>query len=123
MGNRPDINPDMFIESGLLDRAADFHLRNWARWMRIFQVGKGYDNKSTVITGYGSDTFQDMLDRKEREDAKIANAAVESLAMHHQCSIHNVYLANVWRFRGDPVEVFLEAAKLFWINAARRGLT
>jgi hypothetical protein len=123
MAKRPSLDPDLFVSEGLIDRAVDYHLRNWARWMRICDVGKGYDHKSAVLTGYGADTFDEMVERQDKIDAKIANACIESLAMHHQCAIHNVYLADVWRFRGDPVDVFVEAAGLFWVIAHKRGLT
>lgn len=107
----------------MIDPAADWHLKNWARWMRNYEVGIGFKHRSVALVGYGSDTFDDMLEEKDRWDAKIANAVIGSMDMIHQAAIHNVYLADVWRFRGDPITIFLEAADLFWKMGQRRGLT
>ena len=115
-------DPAVLINNGLLERGADHHLRNWARWMRGYQVGMGYDHASAVVKGYGSDSFDEMVERKERNDARVANAVIDSLTLIQQLSIRNVYLNDVARFRGDPVAVFVDAAAAFWVLAQRRDL-
>lgn len=57
-----------------------------------------------------ADGMDDRDAKLDRANARIANAAVESLTSVQQCSIHNVYIADVWKHRGDPVATFIEAA-------------
>lgn len=123
--HRDNRSPDTekLMEDGRLDRGADFHLRNWAQWMKGYEVGIGYGHKAAVLQSPASSSFDDMVLRMDRQNAKIANAIIESLTQMQQVSIHNVYLSDVWRFRGDSVEVFVEAAGRFWEIAQRRGLS
>lgn len=119
-----EINPTALIDLNRLDRGADHHLRNWARWMRSCEYGIGYRDRAQMLTGCGSDTFDDMLDRQDRTDARIADAVIESLDVLHKCAIHNVYMNSVFTFkRLDPLVVFLDAAEAFWAKAQKRGLT
>jgi hypothetical protein len=111
------------MSDGRLDRGADFHLRNWAQWMKGYEVGIGYGNKSAVVQSPTSSSFDEMVYRMDRQNAKIANAIIDSMTPVQQGSIHNVYLASVWRFRGDPIDVFVGAAAKFWEMAQRRGLS
>lgn len=107
----------------LIDQIADYHLSNWARWMRNFEVRTGYDHESAVVGNYTASTsIDDMYDSKDKNDAKISNAIIEDLAPIHQVAIHNVYLACVWRFRGDINAVFVEAVEKFWDIGQKRGL-
>lgn len=117
------VDPMALIDSGRLDRGAHHHLGEWSHWMLGYQVGIGYDHASVVVKGYGSDSFDEMLARSVRNDARVANAVIESLSLVQQLSIRNVYLNDVARFRGDPVEIFVDAAAAFWDLARRRGLS
>ena len=117
--------PDELVADGRLDRGADWHLRNWSNWMRGYQPGLGYRNRSAGLECMTSSTYDDMTetsDKLDRQHARISDAIVESLILPHQLAIRNVYLCDVWRFRGDPVDVFVDAAARFWEIARRRGL-
>jgi len=107
----------------LIDPIADYHLSNWKRWMESYEVRTGYDHESAVVGNYRASTsLDDMYDSKDRNDAMITNAVIEDLAPIHQVAIHNVYLACVWRFRGDLNTVFVEAVEKFWAAGQKRGL-
>lgn len=123
MMEHPD--PYQLIDLGLLDRDADKHLRNWAEWHLGYRgKTRGYDHNSSVVRSPSSSSVDDMLDRMDTENARICDAVIDSLTGRQQSSIHNVYVADVWKFRGsdDPVGMFIEAAAAFWAMAQRRGL-
>ena len=91
--------------------------------MRDYEERIGYDHESAVVGNYRSNTsIDDMYDAKDKNDAKISNAVIESLTPIHQVAIHNVYLHSVWRFRGDLNAVFVEAVARFWEMGQKRGL-
>lgn len=107
----------------LVDQIADYHLSNWARWMRQYEERTGYDHESAVVGNYTASTsIDDMYDSKDKSDAKISNAAIESLQSIHQVAIHNVYLHSVWRYKGDLNAIFVEAVAAFWVLGQKRGL-
>lgn len=108
---------------GLVDQIADYHLSNWARWMRQYEERTGYDHESAVVGNYTASTsIDDMYDNKDKNDAKISNAVIESLQPIQQVAIHNVYLNSVWRYKGDLNAVFVEAVARFWDMGQKRGL-
>lgn len=106
----------------LIDQKIDWHLKNWAQWMRGYQVGIGYDHASAVVSSTASQTFDDMVVAADRQNAKVADACISSLPPIYQGAIYNVYLASVFRFRGDPNDVFVAAANAFWELAQKKGL-
>lgn len=107
----------------LVDQIADYHLSNWARWMRQYEERTGYDHESAVVGNYTASTsIDDMYDSKDKNDAKISNAAIESLTPIHQVAIHNVYLNSVWRYKGDLNTIFVDAVAAFWVLGQKRGL-
>lgn len=117
MRSPPAVNPRELIDPG-----ADWHLSNWAQWFQRHEHGIGFMNHSGNLSGYGSKSVDDMEDDMDRNFARAAGAAIESLTQVQQCSIHNVYIADVWKHRGDPVATFVEAAAAFWVLAQKRGL-
>ena len=107
----------------LVDQIADYHLSNWARWMRQYEERIGFDHESAVIGNYTASTsIDDMYDSKDKNDAKISNAVIESLQPIQQVAIHNVYLNSVWRYKGDLNTIFVEAVAKFWEMGQKRGL-
>lgn len=115
--------PSAIDPRSLVDQIADYHLSNWSRWMQAFEVRTGYDRESAVVGNYTASTsIDDMYDSKDKNDAKISNAVIESLTPVQQVAIHNVYLNSVWRFRGDLNTVFVEAVARFWEMGQKRGL-
>lgn len=108
----------------LIDPAAHYHLGNWARWMRNYDVGIGYKHKSAGFSsGRTGDTIEDWEEDGLRHEARISDAVIGSMEVRYQAAIYNVYLASVWRFRGDPTEIFIEAVSRFWELAQKRGLS
>lgn len=123
MSYRHQVKPKEPEPRELIDQIADYHLSNWARWMESYELRIGYDHESAVVGNYKASTsIDDMYDSKDKNDAKISNAVIESLTPIHQVAIHNVYLHSVWRFRGDLTTVFVEAVEKFWEMGQKRGL-
>lgn len=123
MGTRLQTKPVEIDPRSLIDPIADYHLSNWRRWMEAYAMRTGYDSESAVVGNYTASTsIEDMYDSKDKNDAMISNAIIEDLAPIHQVAIHNVYLASVWRFRGDLNTVFVEAVEKFWAAGQKRGL-
>lgn len=117
------IRPKDTDPRSLIDPIADYHLSNWARWMESYELRIGYDHESAVVGNYTASTsIDDMYDSKDKNDAKISNAVIESLIPSHQVAIHNVYLSSVWRIRGDLETIFVEAVAAFWVLGQKRGL-
>ena len=91
--------------------------------MRQYEEHIGYDHESAVIGNYTASTsIDDMYDSKDKNDAKISNAVIESLQSLHQVAIHNIYLNSVWRYKGDLNAIFVEAVAKFWELGQKRGL-
>lgn len=115
-------SPEAVDPRSLIDQDADWHLNNWSIWMEHYCVGIGYPHASVVARSTSSRTVDEMIESKDRNEARTVDAILDGLSPAHQAAIHNVYLSAVFRFRGNPVEVFVEAAALFWEIAQRRGL-
>jgi len=99
----------------------DYVLVIWARWMRGYQAGIGFRNRSVGLeTGGNSQTFDAMCEDADRALAKATNAAIEDLPPAQECAIHNAYLGAVWRFPRDNYAQTLEAAKLSVVIGLRR---
>lgn len=107
---------------------AEWHLQNWAKWMRAASMRLGYPSKSAGLQCggiSGEDAFDHMCEEADSYAAKASDSSIESLAPREQGVIHHFYLHAVYRFRGQrPTrEMLEEATKLFWREAQKRGLT
>lgn len=107
----------------LIDPRADWHLANWANWMRRPCLRLGYPSSSKVVRSCAGDTWEDWEGDDAHYCATVSDAVIDGLLPIHQAAIQNVYLVAVWRHRGDPAQVFVEAAAEFWKRAKRKGLT
>ena len=104
-----------------IDPGADWHLRNWARWMRVYDVGLGFRNRTAGLeSGRMSSTIEDWEIDADRQSARVADAAIGSLCRAHQKAINHAYLAA--RHAEQGVD-FLDAVARFWELAQKRGLT
>lgn len=107
---------------GLNDRfhsfdQTDWHLQNWAAWMRTggfsslaYQISEGHK---------GSTTFDEMVENADRIAARAVDAILGNLPPAQQCAVHHVWLGASWRFPRNNVDALLELAKM----AVRRGLS
>ena len=104
---------------------ADWHLRNWADWMRIPDIRTGYPTHSAGFSCggiSGEDAFEHLCDQADNYAAHVSHGIIQSLDARMQCAIENRYLRSVWRFRGDPEEVLAQAVQMFWLRALSKGL-
>lgn len=106
----------------LIDRGADWHLSNWAAWTERYSLRIGYSRHSPLLRSDASASFDELVEREDAKSARVCDAVIDSLPPIHRAAIHNVYLLSVFRHRGDPLSVFVEAAEAFWRLAQRRGL-
>jgi hypothetical protein len=88
-------------------------LYEWVKYMRSGQLEKWYPGHSTGLsTGGASETFEDLLERCERNLAKITDTVIKDLPVIQSCAIHHKYLHAVFRFRSDStLSHALELAK------------
>lgn len=110
----------------IIDPRADWHLDNWRDWMRMDRYGNGFPKSSHIFASggiSGEDAFDCMVESADKQTAKLADAVISDLEPRYQCAIHNVYLGSVWRFRGDPAAIFVDAVAEFWGKARRLGLS
>jgi hypothetical protein len=49
----------------LIDQRADWHLANWARWMRTCEVGIGYPHASAWLSSGGLVSGDDSFDHMQ----------------------------------------------------------
>ena len=101
---------------------AGWHLENWADYMHTGAVVQGYKRKVCIFNTASSHTFEDLTDAVDIQTARIADTAIGDMAPRLSCAINNVYLASVWRFRGDFEATFREAIEDFWNRAEKKGL-
>lgn len=114
------MNPRDMIHS-----RADWHLDNWRKWMRGYSYSSGYPTRSSMFNSggiSGDDAFDNLCQDADTQAARIIDSIIDGLEQRQQCAIHNIYLASVWRFRGDPVEIFCDAVEQMWRKAQVRGL-
>ena len=105
---------------------ADWHLDNWARWLRTFYYGKGYPGRSAGLSCggiSGTEAFDHLCDEADKQAAKITDTIVGDLSDQHQSAIFTVYTASPGRNRGDPLNILADAIGEFWVRATRQGLS
>ena len=101
---------------------ASWHLENWADYMHTGAVVQGYKRKVSLFASGNSHSFEDLTDAVDNQTARDSDTVIGDMPPRLSCAIHNVYLASVWRFRGDFENTFKEAIKDFWDRAERKGL-
>lgn len=118
-------NGSTSVEFGGLDRV-EWHLHNWARWMRTGQGVEGHAGRSAVLsTGGSSQSFDDMAEAEDRRCAKIVDAIIgdlphpQRLAIYMDCGIAR----RVFRFARHTFDDALAAAKAtLGRELAKRGV-
>lgn len=93
----------------------DYHLDNWARWMREKDGPEGLPEKASGgLMGYsGMDRDSDgAYARNDAWLAEHADAAISDLVPAQRAAIYTAYdLAAVWRFPRDNYEEILALAR------------
>ena len=101
----------------------EWHLVNWAMWMRSGREGDGFGESTGVSSGGSSQHFEDMCDESDKRCAKITNTIIEDLGPGEQMAIHHAYLHAVFRFqRGNLAELLAMAKIKVGIGLNKRGV-
>lgn len=112
---------------GTPDRV-EFHLRNWARWMRSGQEVDGHARESTGLSDGGtSKGFDEMVEAEDRRCAKVVDVILDNLPPVQRIAIfiERGIMGKVFRFnRLQPTyEQALAAGKAaLGRELARRGV-
>jgi len=112
-------------------RIAEWHLNNWARWMRSSDTRLGYPSKSAGLQTakvVGEDYFEIMCDDADSEAARISWQVIQDLPPMQGAIIQHIHLHSVFRFgrvRTDQekIEMYQEAVKKYWRDAQSKGLS
>lgn len=102
----------------------DFHLRNWARWMRHPGLKLGYPAKSCGIeSGFvsGEDGFDILCEQADEQAAILINTIIDGLEPDEHAAINHAYLHAVYRLKSfeDSLE---RAAGRVWRGMLAKGL-
>lgn len=90
----------------------EFHLLNWARWMKDDVFTEGYPRRAAGCLGGGySRSFDEMVDDADVRCAMALDALIGGLEAPEAAAIHHVYLSAVFRFVRAEIETLLSKAK------------
>lgn len=101
---------------------ADWHLSNWAEYMRRGSVGVGYPSKSIGMANNSGriHTFDDLAADVDDYSARVTDRIINDMPTRAGCAIHHHYLSSVYRF-SEPVAIE-DAVEQFWVMATKAGL-
>lgn len=94
------------------EQTLDWHLDNWARWMRRGRNDKGYPGRACGCTSWG-DAWDDdtVFDRMDAQRASCVNALVNDLAPVPRAALCHRYLEAVYQFPRGNYAAALEAGR------------
>ena len=107
-----------------LDRL-EWHLGNWANWMKNSTNKLYYPSKSSIFKSGGDstiDVFEIMCEDSDMHCAKTLDALIDSLPSNQSCAIHHIWLHAVYKMR-DLEQSYDAAIEKLLILANKRGLT
>lgn len=113
------------VQFGTPDRI-DFHLWNWARWMRSGQEVDGFPGRAGVCSSGGtSKSFDEMAESEDQRCAKVVNVILDNLPPAQRISIYmeRGIMGRVFRFERLTYEKALEFGKAaLGRELSRRGV-
>lgn len=107
-----------------IEQRLDFHLGNWAAWMRSGEHVQGYKHTAAgcVGGGYTSD-FDDMVAGADRRTAAIMDTLINDLPPAQSCAVHHTWLTAVYRFpKRNFDDMYAKACETLLVGMARKGL-
>ena len=91
----------------------EWHLLNWARWMRSGNQIRGLPGRATLLSSGGkSKDFDEMADSEERKMARNVDTIIHDLKPIEVMAIHHKYLYAVYRFPRENLADLLAGAKV-----------
>lgn len=103
----------------------EWHMENWATWMRKPAHRLGYPSRSLCMVSGGestADNFDIMADEGEITSARQIDAIIAGLPTDQQNALHHRWLHSVYRMR-NYAEVLDQAMGSVLSMATRRGMT
>ena len=101
----------------------DWHLDNWARYMREQDVEE-LECKIVDIYQSGSADFDTMCDHMERRCAIAMEALVNDLPLPERIAVHHFHLGAVWRMHRVKIEdVYLRARAGLSVGLRAKGIS
>lgn len=78
----------------------DFHLGNWAKWMRSGEHVQGHKHGAAgcATSGHIGD-FDDMVAGADRRTAAIMDTLINDLSPVQSCAVHSTWIDAVYRFK------------------------
>lgn len=105
-----------------IDRA-EWHLLNWARYLRGRYVRLGYPSRVPLLSNGGaSEDFDTMCEDSDRLSARACDAVVEGLPEIEQRALSTVYLGTSFRLAGNPDEIAEKVKPAVYRELQRRGI-
>jgi hypothetical protein len=102
----------------------EWHLGNWADWMRRPSNKLGYPTHSLCIANGGGstvDAFEIMCEEVDAQCARAMDAMIDSLPPNQAMAINHKWLASVYRMR-DMETAYEMALDNLLTMAERRGM-
>ena len=100
----------------------DWHLSNWARYMRTPSNELGYPSVSIPFEsggGAGLDAFEIMCSDADTSSAIALDSMIDSLLLAQQLAISHVWLASVFRLRDLDTHYELALTNLLHLSDKR----
>lgn len=102
----------------------DFHLRNWAIWMRHPGLRLGYPARSAGLQCggiSGHDAFDELCEQADEHAAIVINRIIDDLETDESAAINHKYLHAVYRLRNLEAS-FERAVGRVWRAMLANGL-
>lgn len=106
------------------DERVEFHLYNWARWMRSGSyAGLGMPGRACAGMGIShSADFDQLADIADRTAAKACDAVIRNLKPLEQKAIRCAYLGEEWTSVLQEGAVLVVAKEALKMGLDRRGI-
>lgn len=106
----------------MTDERLEWHLQNWAHWMRDPELKLYYPPRSKHMYSNASQDFDAMVAAVDERCAKAVDALLDGLPVGQQCAINNKYLGAVFRAQRFDLDGALILAKdVLKFGLIRRG--
>lgn len=109
---------------GMAEARLEWHMANWARWMRHDQLADAWPHRAIGCIGGGySTSLEDMEDEADLRCARAVDALVTGLCLAERIAVQHTYLHAVFRLPRHSLPVLLERARTTIASGlVRRGI-
>lgn len=110
------------------DSATDaliYLLQEWAAWHRGSSPHLGYPRRAVGLSGYGSNSFDDLCDEADVFACRAVDASVDDLPAHQKAAVLKRYgIAAVFRWQrpGAYESALMEAHEALATSLRKKGV-